>query len=139
MIYMVLSTVSLLYPMAWYFYIWIYWNMMFGEQSAIVNNEQFAAQYLFIWIIGGLYSFTLLMGMILVSVHICIEGMNRTIAKLKAVVFEWSVHAQDDAFCAHRLTAAKSVQQKLLIVRIVSQSLNSDAASIVLNYLYFTG
>ena len=133
-IYIVLCSVSMLYPMAWYIYIWIYRTVLSAEQSLIVEADTFSAQNLFIWIIGGFYCFLLIIGLIAVINHVCTGVMRTTITKLKAVVFVWIT----GYFLFYQVSAAKNMLQKLPIVGIVleSETLEFNVALIVLNYLY---
>ena len=140
--YIVLSTMSLLYPMTWYIYIWIYQHMLTAEQDLdlIADGDPFSqlsAQNLFIWIIGGLYCFVSMIAMIAVIVHICTGEMRETITKLMAVVFVWSVRAPVGFQSANLLLSdARHLERKLLIVQAICKNLDCDVALIVLDYLY---
>ena len=134
-IYIVLVATTLLYPTAWYLYIWIYRNMLFAEQSPIAGNAALSGQNLFVWIIGGIYSFILLIGMIAIFVRILDGEMNGIMRKVKAVVFLGSVQKN---FSFHRVDAAQDLVRKLPTVGIVleSEKLEFNAALIVLDYLF---
>ena len=134
-LYIVLSFVLFLYPMAWYLYIWIYRNMLSTEQSPILHNDDLSAQYLFVWIIGGIYSFLFSIGLIMVIVHICNGEVKATTEKLNVIIFAWSLCVSDHPIT---LSAAYKLLQRLITVGMILEleTLDFDEGLIILNYLY---
>ena len=87
-IYGTLSAVSWLYPMAWYFYVWIYLNAVEGT-GIIVGGTAVTAKNVFYWIIVGCYSSLLLLFILIGSCSLC-YNWSESIAMMKASVFAWS-------------------------------------------------
>ena len=111
----------MLYPVAWYCYFWIYKDVA-ENQSDIIR--------FFVWILGGVYSFIILIEII----PICREISHwNIIDKVDASIFVYSLRRD----VAKLIPEAKELLGRLDTVGIVleSECLDTNSALIVLSYL----
>jgi len=121
-----LTAFYVLYPMIWFFYFWIYLNIVEGGDAV-------TAEYIAVWIIGGCYILTAVI--VSVTVLILADKHGITMKAVNALVFEWSLSAKINGGI---VSDAWTVYEQMPTVGSVleSTSLEFNIALIVLSYLY---
>ena len=134
-VYMILSAVSLSYPMVWYFYVWIYLNVVEDTDIIISGGDTVTAKNVFYWIIVGCYCLLLSIWMLFGIAYLLERGSGEGMAKLKALLFVWSVgHYVNEI----TVSGAEELYRQLPTVGTVLEMnfVDYNLALLVLSYLY---
>ena len=84
-VYAFSTIIAYLYPIFWFFYVWIYLEMI-SDSSAIVKYNEVDVQYAFVWIISALYCMFALFWLVIILRRVCCEWKD-IMHRKKAIFF----------------------------------------------------